>query len=205
LLTRFAQATESDGFLLPATEPDANTSIGVAQTEALRRLNVALGGALNEREYTRVIAGSVVPALRASGRSTHARLPLEHQQWARDKSASVAAFLREHPCDVVGDPTALSETGDSAGGVDPDELSDTDLLQPMEDALVAVSQSYARLWSRTRRRGTPNDDLPLPAGAVSRARAVGYRAKVAVLERADSSKVFGSIARAYLRRTSSGG
>jgi hypothetical protein len=84
---------------------------------------------------------------------------------------------------------------------DPDQLTDAELLAPTQDALVAVSSAYAQHWSSTRRR--KDSELgSLPARLTGNARALSYRTRLSVLERADGNKVFGRIARAYLKRAS---
>lgn len=201
LLGRFAAATGVDAGVLASTEPNVNTAIGVAETEALRRLNVALEGTLNEREYTRVVGRSVVAALRARGSSTRALLPLEHQAWLDVTSGKVAAFLRDHPGQVVGDLADLTRRGEPDGSIDPDLLADAELLAPTQDALVAVTSAHAQHWTRTRRR-KETDPVGLSTRLTGSARALSYRARITVLERADDSKVFGRMARAYLKRDS---
>jgi hypothetical protein len=84
---------------------------------------------------------------------------------------------------------------------DPDQLTDSDLLAPTHDALVAVSNAYAQHWSNTRRRKA-NEVVSLPTRFAGNARALSYRTRVSVLERADGNKMFGRIARAYLKRAS---
>jgi hypothetical protein len=198
LLERFAQATGVDSSLLTTAELSANTSLGVVETEALRRLNVALAGSLNEREYTWVVGRSVVPALRANSMSTRAGVPDEHHAWFAARSQKVAAFLQDHPGEVVGDVTELSSPPGPDQTVDPDGLPDGALLQPMEVALAAVSRAHGRYWTKTRRRvdGAP---ISFPERLSGGARAASYRAKATLLQRADHSRLFGRLARAYLK------
>ena len=211
LLRRFAEATGIDAAGLSTAGPDVNTAIGVAETEALRRLNVALAGELSEREYTRVVGRSVVPALQARGSSSRPRIALEDSAWVAATSRDVVTFLRDHPGQVVGDLEDLEPPMEPEPGLerqarsnrlaDPDQLTDSDLLAPTHDALVAVSNAYAQHWSSTRRRKA-NEVVSLPTRFAGNARALSYRTRVSVLERADGSKMFGRIARAYLKRAS---
>jgi hypothetical protein len=200
LLTRFAQATGVDSRALAGVQPDANTTIGLAETEVLRRLNVALDGSLNEREYTRVVGKGVVPALQEREASSRAALPADQQAWAAAKSEELVRFLQSHPCQVVGDLADLTPPAREAGQ-DADDLTDADLVEPMQVALVAVSQAYAKYWSNNRgREETVSADVS--TRAASRARALTYRARISVLERADHNRVFGWMARTYLKRSS---
>ncbi|MBA2551730.1 MAG: hypothetical protein H0V13_11895 [Nocardioidaceae bacterium] len=72
----------------------------------------------------------------------------------------------------------------------------------MTDALVAVCTTYGKYWSQARRREEAGA-TGVRTRFTSRARAVAYRSRRTVLERADNNRVFGRMARAYLRRTSS--
>ena len=200
LLGRFAEATGVDARALAGTRPDANTTIGLAETEVLRRLNVALAGSLNEREYTRVVGRGVVPALQQRQASSRATLPLDQQAWAAAKSVHLATFLQAHPCQVVGDLDDLTQRP-SADGEQVHDLTDADLVEPLQVALVAVSRAYAKYWSNHRgREETVSADVS--TRVASRARALAYRTRISVLERADHNKMFGWVARTYLKRTS---
>lgn len=202
LLGRFAAATGVDRGILTSARPDVNTAIGLAETEVLRRLNVGLDGALNERQYDRAVVRSVVPALQARATATTGRLPVAHQDWVAAKSEELVAVLQGHPGQVVGDLSDLAAQDERESDRDPDDLEDAELVEPMVDALAALSRSYARYWSRNRRR-EETESTVLTTRLASRARALSYRVRISILERADHNQVFGRIARAYLKRSSS--
>lgn len=200
LLGRFAEAIGIDPSLLASQQPDVNTSLGVVEAEALRRLNVGLED-LNERQYARVVVQSVVPALQARTSLTRSRMPVEHQDWVAEKSDELVAFLKQRPYHVVGDLAELAPQAETGPVDNPDDLDEAELVEPIMEALIVVCRTYGQFWWRARRReGTGSTDSATLL--TSRARAIGYQAKIAVLERADNNKVFGRIARAYLRRTS---
>lgn len=202
LLARFAEATGVDPTVLRSTQPDVNTAVGMAETEVLRRLNLGLAGDLNERQYARAVVQAVVPALQQRASPTRGRLPAEHRGWVADRSEELVAFLARHPYHVVGDPADLLPDVD-ASAPDPDDLDEAELVEPMAEALVAVCTAYGKFWWQARRREAtgPTD---VSTRFASRARALGYRTRRTVLERADSNALFGRMARAYLKRSSSG-
>lgn len=201
LLGRFAEAIGVDPSALTCEQPDANTAVGVAEAEVLRRLNAALAGGLNERQYARAVVQAVVPALQARTSSIRTQLPVEHQSWVAEQSAELVAFLRPHRYHVVGDLEDLLPPDEPDSGRNPDDLEEAELVTPLTDALVAVCTSYGKFWWQVRKRAEAGPaDLTTRVG--SRVRALSYRARLGVLERADGNRVFGRIARAYLKRTS---
>lgn len=204
LLGRFAEATGVDPSAVMCAQPAGNTAVGLAEAEVLRRLNVALAGGLNERQYTRAVVQSVVPALQERSSSTRSQLPVEHLGWVAEKSDELVAFLQRNAYHVVGDLSDLTPRGEAESGSDPDALDEAALVEPLMEALVAACTSYGKFWWQARRR----DDVisaDVTTRVASRVRALGYRARVTVLERADNNAMFGRIARAYLKRTSSRG
>ncbi|MGI8614460.1 MAG: hypothetical protein ACR2KL_11035 [Nocardioidaceae bacterium] len=202
LLDRFAEAVGIDNNLLTSDSTDANTALGVAETEVLRRLNLRLANALNERQYARAVVQSIIPALQARPSTGRSRLPTEHREWTMQKSNELITFLEHSPYRVIGDLADLAPETDPEGGRDPGDLDEAELVEPMTDALAAVCTAYGHSWWRSRRR-EPALSTDSTTRMSSRARAVGYRAKIAVLERADDNAIFGRVARSYLKLTAS--
>ena len=80
----------------------------------------------------------------------------------------------------------------------PDDVDEAELAAAAMDALVAMTEKYATLRSRTRQR----DAVTQPTGAgglASTARAQGYRARSAVLRLADRSRLVNKALNRYLR------
>lgn len=86
----------------------ANSSLGYAQTEILRRINEALPDDIPDWFYTRhvkpVLAQRVLPALPPAGRPL---LPPDAQAWAAGQAERITAGLRESGCHIVGDLSEL--------------------------------------------------------------------------------------------------
>ena len=211
LLQRFAEAVAVDPGLLTPPPDQVNSSIGVTEAEVLRRLNEQLAGRLNERQYVRTVKGAVIPALGARSASSRIRLPDEHLQWATERSADWVAHLRGKPFHVVGDPAELMPQAPAdgadrggepaAGGADPRNVDESEVAAATSQALAAAVETYATFWWKARRR-QESRDADAKTKVVSAGRALGYKTRAGALRKADSSRLMGKAANAYLRRSS---
>lgn len=204
ILELFADATELDaGTLTPATKL-GNPSVGVAETEVLRRLNEGVAGKLNERQYLHMVNQAVKPVLRTRTTSTRVRLPESQRGWVTERATEMIELLKNGQYHVVGELDDLLPADDGAQGSDPDQVDDRDLAEAAVAALTATVEHYAAYWWRTKKR-----DRDSGAGRRERlgsaGRALGYKAKVGALERADRNPVLARAAKLYLRWTTRGG
>jgi hypothetical protein len=207
LLHRFAEAVGIDPELLeepPAEEARQNSALGVAEVEALRRLNVGLAGQLNERQYARSVVQTVIPVLqRPRATSRPLRLPAEQQPWVDEQSQRLIEYLRSSGFHVVGPLEDLAGSGSTPGASNPGDVQEAELVDPMTAALVGVCTKYAQHWWQRRHQesaATTESNVRLASGA----RALSYQAKASLLEKADDNKVIGRLARMYLKRGSGG-
>jgi hypothetical protein len=203
LVDLFGSAIQLEpGRLTPATSP-GNPSVGVAETELLRRLNLGLGDRLNERQYLHMVNGAVKPALRDRAPGSRIRLPESQRDWVTERSRETIELLKNGRYDVVGDLDDLlpsEELDPQAAGSDPDHVSDRELAEAAIDALTATVEHYAGYWWRTRKQGK-GAQAGRGARVASAGRAIGYKARVGALERADRNPLLGKAARLYLRWT----
>jgi len=186
LLERFAGATGLPRAALVADTDTANESVGVAETEVLRRLNQRLDGALNERQYVKVVKRGVHPALQARN-STKVAFPTEHREWVAQTSATTVQTLRGRGYPVVGDLDDLLPVLGGEPAARPDQMPDGDVADAALDALAVVVQQYAQSWWKGRRK----ERAPSSGGVrqlVSSQRAYSYRARAAVLGLADRNR-----------------
>jgi len=157
--------------------------------EVVRRLNIALGRHLNERQYTQVVGGALAPALSREGTDHRYGLPEADMPWAdaeanRQMTAVRAGGYRSSAISVISSLGARPARGDQT------THQTRELLNAAMLALTTVTDWSAGLWWRRRK-----DDQPqvAPAGvrvaATSAGRAVGFRARqfVADLATATSS------------------
>lgn len=203
LLERFAEATGISATALTRPEKRVNTSVGVAETEMVRRLNESLDGRLNERQYIRVFDNAVKPALRAGNGSARLRMPDELRGWLSDHSDQLIAFLRTSSYGVVGDLDDLRPQAAAFEGTDPAEVADAELFAAALSALTGTVDHYASFWWRVRRRKEAVD-VDAKTRLVSAGRALGFKARTQALRLADHNKLFARAARSYLRGRSSG-
>jgi hypothetical protein len=177
-----------------------NASLGVAGAEVVRRLNIALGRRLNQRQYTQVVGGALAPVLSREGTDHRYGLPEADMPWAEAEASRQMTAVRAGGYPVVGDLGDLLPRCE-AGTRRPDDASDEELLNAAMLALTTVTDWSARLWWRQR-----TDDQPqvAPASvrvrATSAGRAVGFRARQFVADLGDRNKLVGRAIGAYLQR-----
>lgn len=200
LLERFAAATGLDTARLVAEVPAANESVGAVEAEVSRRLNVGLGGRLNEQQYAAAVQRAVRPALRDRKSSQRIRVPASELEWLTPRATELVRAVRSGGYQVHGDLEDLIPSADAAGDRRPDDVDDDELAEATMTALVAVTEKYGQLWSRTRRRDTPAETASAHRLA-SQARAYSFRAQLAVLALADRHRWVNKAVGAYLRRS----
>jgi hypothetical protein len=145
LLRRFSTVVGFDPTLLPNVPRWTNESVGAAGTEVIRRMNLRLGGRLNEPAYSRAVKGKLARVLAARDDVGRLVLPDEHLDWAREHSETVIAELRGRGYPVAGDLDDL-RAADEEGGRRPDEYTRDELLEASLDGLAAMVDEYATSW-----------------------------------------------------------
>jgi hypothetical protein len=144
LWTRFASVLGVDPAPFDLSAARANTSLGMAEVEMLRRLNVALGKdgvgtffyAVNVKER---LAHDYLATRSASLRPM---LSDEARKWARARCELVIASVREAGYDVVGDLADLLPRSATGGRATREAGTDT---VPAEEILDAAIGSLATL------------------------------------------------------------
>jgi hypothetical protein len=204
LLDRFARAAELPvGIWESRTVLPRNVSLGVAELEVVRRLNVAVRDRLDLAQYRFVVEAGIRPRLRVE-RSRPLRLPPEHLPWTRLYGERLAAELRQRGLEIIGDLSDLFP-GDPSGPATPlDVVSDDELLTAAEGVLASLALAHGRLFKRYQRAFVAREGRwPTATELIgSRARATGFRVQKAALRRADHNRVLAWAARTYLERTS---
>jgi hypothetical protein len=150
LLSRFCQVLQVDPAALDTRVPRRNVSLGLVQTELLRRVNVELGGRLRKRQAYRA-AGKMYLGKRvlAAQGGTPALMPRRLDGWVHGVADEHLAALRTGGYDVVG----------SLDDLVPVPASFTDDAQRVTDAEVAAAAAKAMatmlVEPRTVRRRRP--------------------------------------------------
>jgi hypothetical protein len=199
LLSRTAAIVGFDPAKLTLPTSRDNTSLGVAGTEVVRRLNEALGHRLNERQHANVVKNTLAPHLAGAGADARYALPAEERGWVEAEAARQVAAVRTGGYPVVGDLDDLLPREDG-NARRPDDVSTDELLTMSMLALTAMTERSARLWWRARKDDRPRVE---PAGARSRLtsnwRAAGFRARRLVATTADNNRFAARLVGVYLR------
>lgn len=133
--------------------PHHNFSLGVAETELLRRLNIALDGTMDWPHYAAVVKDQLAADVLSHMRGpSHIPLPAEDREWVHDAAQRFIDEISAAGYDVVGELNDLLPAAtagkDSANGVA--APSDTELLDVAVEAIARVM------------RRTPTPEPPLP-------------------------------------------
>ena len=198
LLERAGTLIGFDPARLTRTPRSGNESLGAPTTEVIRRLNTALGGCLNQRQYDFVVKRNLINRLPRATSSDRLTLPEEHLTWARQEAERIVSQVRDGGYDVVGDlDDLLPQT--TQHGRTPDQATEAELLESSLDALRVLTERAANAWWFKRRPETPERDgasgLSLATGVT---RAAGYRLRRHGAELADRNQVAAAAMRVYL-------
>jgi hypothetical protein len=199
LLDRVATVVGFDPAKLELPTSRDNTSLGVAGTEVVRRLNEALGHRLNERQHANVVKNVLATHLARAGADARYALPAEEREWVEVEAGRQVAAVRSGGYPVVGDlDDLLPRTDEKARR--PDDVSTDELLTMSMVALAAMTERAAKLWWRARKDDRPRVE---PADARSRltseVRAAGFRGRRLVAAAADRNAFAARVVGVYLR------
>ena len=144
LWERFAALFGLDPTAYPPSER-ANVSLGVPESEMVRRLNTRLNDVLESRMYRSLVREMVVHR-HLSGRSDSPRLalPPDVYDWAADLSRTWVEELRARGYSVVGDLDELLPSPPRPF-VDPDDCDEEQVASAALDALQVMTLEAAKL------------------------------------------------------------
>jgi len=152
LWERFAGVLGVDPATVDTTGARANATLGVAETEMLRRLNQRLPADLPQWFYAQEVKGQIAHrALAARPPGPRPQLPDEYAAWAMARGERIAAELAGSGYHIAGDLAELRGTATSAPAT-PTEPSDTDVLDAALDTLAHLLKDRHRHHPATRLR-----------------------------------------------------
>ncbi len=159
LWQRFAGLAGLDPARADLSHARPNASLGLAETEFLRRLNAALPAEVPDWFYMWTVKEGVAHrALAERPRGTRLLLPLERESWAKEHAEAVIAGLRDSGYDLIGDPEELRPRP-------PAELYPASPSgEPAEDILGAAVQAAAALVTNQFRKEHGGKASPAAAG-----------------------------------------
>jgi hypothetical protein len=134
---RFAKTVGFDPARHPAGVEMKNPSMGLVETNVVRRLNELTVGNLDWPAYQRFVKNFLaVDVLATRPGSVPLRLPAEDQDWVLQKSKEMVQSLREAGYEVTGDLDDLLPATDGPEARHPDDVTDGEVL---DAAIYAVA------------------------------------------------------------------
>jgi hypothetical protein len=165
LWERFCSVVDLPAERFSLDVPRVNRSLGAAESELLRLINLRVAGRLSPSAYVRWV--QVVIARRVlEGRTGQQRfaLPPTDLAWVRERADDIVGFLEDGGYEVTGDlRDILPREPGSSPGVAPDAVEDGQLL---EVALDVVAGLLPEVEENVRRRAA---DLTEARAKLSRA------------------------------------
>ena len=122
-----------------------NTSLGVAESTMVRRLNTRLNNVLDGYSYRRFVRELVVHQHLSRRDSARLGLPPEVHAWASSLARSWVSDLALRGYDVIGELDDLIPASDPRPFVDPDTVEEEAVAEAALDALAVVTIEAARL------------------------------------------------------------
>jgi hypothetical protein len=183
LWDRFASVLGVDPAVADISRARPNASLGMAETEFLRRLNQALPEEVPGWFYMWNVKEAVAhQALADRPSGARLMLPADRDAWAKDQAEVLIAGLRESGFDVVGDLDDLRPPQATGPAVSPaDQSAEVMLDAAVQAAAALVVNQYRREYPAARRKPDPGARRGL-AGRLESAVAASPRLKRAVRE-----------------------
>ncbi len=196
LLARFASVVGFDTDALDSDVGWANTSLGVAGTEVLRRANLRLHRRLTQRQYHDTVETVLAPLIAHANGEERMRLPEIDEAWVRRAATQMIEAVSAAGYPVEGDLADLRPRFDT-GVRHPGEAQADELLEVAIAALAGLTERFAiAKWDR--RRPQPAAVIGLGARTASTARSLAFRAKRAGVGLADSHPIVERSLRRFL-------
>jgi len=144
LWQRFAGLVGVDPDRADLSVARANTSLGLPETEFLRRLNQALPGDVPDWFYMWTVKEGIAhQALAQRPREGRLVLPADRDAWAKEQAETLIAGLASSGYDVIGDLDELRPRP-SATAAGPDDQPDGPLLDAAVTAAAALVDNQYR-------------------------------------------------------------
>jgi hypothetical protein len=162
LWDRFLSVLGVGELSLPPLPRRVNVSLGLAEAEVIRELNVATADA-PWRYYNKHIKHGIAQGVFAhTSKSDHLAVPVDMLPWVRSRAAAVEAFIRSGGYDVAGDLADLHvpdyHTGDSRTA-EPDPAA---LVEAYRGASEYLAHALAAKVPPTRPRAAAATPQPAP-------------------------------------------
>ncbi|MFI0350641.1 hypothetical protein [Actinomadura sp. 9N407] len=160
LLERFCEVIGADPAGLDTSQAFGNPSLGVAETELVRRINLATRGSVEWRTHEQYVKHDLAQSLLTSRTgAVRIQLPEAYRPWALERSRELAEALAKAGYRIIGDlDDLLPAVSDTPFPSDPDEAPETEVLDAALDA-VAHLLGHCAADLREGTRGASADEL----------------------------------------------
>ena len=157
LWERFAGLLGIDPASVDTSRARPNASLGVAEIEFLRRLNMALSPEVPDWFYMWNVKETLAhQTLAARPRTARLVLPADRAAWAAGQAETLIAALKESRYDIVGDLDELRPRPARDPAVRPEDASAGEMLDAAtEAAAAAVLHHYHKRYPAVRPQRTP--------------------------------------------------
>jgi hypothetical protein len=144
LWLRFCRALELDPAWAPLDSERSNESLGIAETEVLRRLNRRIERRpRREATYDDLIREMLHEDGFMPNRSPRVELPPDRYEWAEAEALHWIDWIKGSGVDVIGDVDDLLPGPAPTQWLDPDRVPRKDLANAAIDALVSMTEEAA--------------------------------------------------------------
>jgi hypothetical protein len=144
---RFAAVVGIDSAKIDLSQARGNSSLGLAETEFVRRMNETLSDEMPDWYYTRYVKQILAhDALASQPRRTRLALPPDREEWARHEAETLITALEDAKYHVAGDLGELlpQPAGHATPYVPPDQQPDGQLLSVALHATAVLAEARYR-------------------------------------------------------------
>lgn len=169
LWDRFCTAVGLDPARYPASDSSrSNSSLGYAEAEMMRRLNVALGREVDQATYRRLVTGFISRQVlrRGSDSSPPPRLPAPVHAWSVERSREVVRRLDGLGLPVVGDldelvpaPLPPVPTGENGAPTEADAVDESAVAAVAARTVAALVTLMAEGGGDAAGEGSSDEDV----------------------------------------------
>lgn len=149
LWRRFADACDFDPGIVDPDLPTANESMGLVESELLRRVNPRIDAQIKgQHEVPRWVRNYLALSVLAPRKGQRIGLDQPSHTRVRERSAAVVADLRVNGYDVIGDLDELVAPDTAPPVRAPEDISDGELLDVALDTIGQMLSDYRRVSRR---------------------------------------------------------
>jgi hypothetical protein len=148
---RFAGLLGIDTEGIDATPVAPNSSLGPAEAQLLRRLNLSLPQDVPWWLYERTVRKQLIDVLASRPGGERLSVPSDQMPWVQERAKRLVTDLGDAGYHVVGDLDDLLP-GEAVPAPDPDQVSDTEILDVALEATNAIMARYGAAVTEEQQR-----------------------------------------------------